>query len=213
MSKIGSTIVMILTIISLSIAIVVGAFTVCFMIKDAKKPLVADVECVQWEAPKTVVTDLLVMDRKRTDPNRMTADRANNSRSLYIITLNNKDKDCSKNTRMSVPSSLYWEVTEPGRKTKSLLETGLVTLHNIDSGRPVEVKVWASCEPGRSDAGEVLVTQNSNYPARVNIIKPVRASFQCLDQLLPTNRRCFILVSIMLISICCILIIKKKFFS
>jgi anti-sigma-K factor RskA len=77
--------------ITLACAIVVAlaaVVTAALAYHDAPRPLVADVNCVHWKAPLSVVAELKAIEHSKSipmDPNRMTAKAAQHVCSLYTI--------------------------------------------------------------------------------------------------------------------------------
>lgn len=216
MDKSGKTTLEIVCMITVVVAPLITAVLAC---KKATKPLMADVNSMHWEAPQSVVTELKAMDGKKSgtaiDPNRMTGVDANEVCSLYLVNIHNTDKNTTTNTRMFIPTALHWEVSwksTKGLQKKEYSRTELIPLPDIPSGMNVSVKTWAACKAARPSMKEILITQKRNYPAHLNVITPVRAPFQRLDQLMPTDRWYFIPVGIGIALISIGILIRKKYF-
>ena len=176
--------------------------TALVMIKESTKPLIADVNCVCWKAPQTLVTKAKLED-------------ANNLCSMYTVNIYNKDKYATEETQMSIQRALYWEVAwkdDKGPQKREYSGNELISLPDIQSGRNVNVKAWATCKAARPSKKEIQITQKRSYPARLNVITPVRASVQFLDQLISRTPIYFLVFfGIALISI--YILIKKWYFS
>jgi len=200
------------------IAALAALFTAWLVYNDAEKPLIADVNCVHWKAPQSVVTQLRAMDGKKggtaVDPNRMTGVDANNVCSMYNVTIENKDRDSTKNTQMTILTAVHWEVrwmSTKGPQRKVYSGNQLIPLPDILHEDKVYVKAWASCKAGRPTENEVRIRQEQGYN-RLGKIRPVRASMQRLDELISIARSYFIAaVAIVFISVGTILI-KRKYF-
>lgn len=178
-----------LEVVFLGIVSVGTLVTLVQMHLDAQKNLIAVVECVYWKAPQTVVTDLKVMEINKITamgPDRMTAEDACNTRSLYVVKIHNKAENVTENAKIAIPTALYWEVyyktEESQKRPTSYVGRELISLPGIQSGTEVDVKVWASCDTTRSHAKEILITQDHGPPALLELKTPVRASAQLLNQ-------------------------------
>lgn len=203
------------------IAALAALFTAWLVYNDADKPLIADVDCVHWKAPQSVVTELRAMDGKKggaggsaVDPNRMTGVDANDVCSMYTVTIENKNRDSTKNTQMTILTAVHWEVSwmsTKGPQRKVYSGNQLIPLPDILHGDKVYVKAWSSCKAGRPTENEVRIMQESG-DYRLGKIRPVRASMHRLDELISIARSYIIAaVAIVLISVGTILI-KRKYF-
>ncbi len=165
------------------IAALAALLGIMFMIwLEFRRSMIAVVDGGHWKAPKTVVTELKAVEVnkiKAMDPNRMTAEDAFKTCSLYVINIRNRGKNKTQNTQISMPKALHWEVTwesDQGKQTKNRSNTTLMTLPDIPCERYVDVKVWAACDSTRSHAKEVEITQGYGYSARKDIRTPVWSS-------------------------------------
>lgn len=211
-----------LEIVCAIIAALAALLGVGFMIYlEFKRPLIADVDGRDWKAPKSVVKDLKAMDVNKIaamDPNRMTAEDAYNTCSMYVVNIRNRGKHKTQHTTISIPKALHWEVswkTDHGKKTKKRSNTTLITLPDIDCGRNVDVRVWAACDPTRQHAKEMKITQGSGYSARLDIRTPAWPLALYLSQRTSKVVKICVICAIVLFSVLLVRIkapIQKKYF-
>lgn len=148
---------------------------VIFAILEYRTPMIATVKGGFWEVPESVKKDLKATDSK-INPNRMTADDANDVCSMYLVCIHNKSKHNMESPQMKLPKAVHWQISweDPNglqRKEYSAIET--VALPPIACMTDMNVTVWVASEPTRPNAKEILITQDDHGKARLNIRIPV----------------------------------------
>ena len=203
------------------IAAFAASLGIMFMIwLEFRRPMIAIVDGGPWKAPKSVVKDLKAMDAKKIikmDPNRMTAEDACKTCGWYVVNIRNRGKHKTENTKISIPEALYWEASwisgeGEGEKTKTLSETILLPLPEIDSGRHVDVKVWVACDANRSHAKKMQITQSNGYPARLDIKTPIWPSALYLSQRMSKVVKIYAIIFFSLLLTLIYILIRRRYF-